>query len=189
MVYWQLSMENEDIAVANPSSSSSLSMDSKPLGTPQSRVLLGRILIGAGNLPYDGGERERQVYPRWASLAHLNYCATERPDIGGEALFHALQCLTSHPKWRPFEIGGRRRTGGSTRIHFCGQLQQHGIIVDIVRRQLPRQTKIGNLHRLGGRADQNVLRFYVAVDDLLRMEVRQALHNISGEPPYLWTNK
>ena len=38
-------MENEDIAVAKPSwswsSSLSLSMDSEPLGTPQSRVLLG----------------------------------------------------------------------------------------------------------------------------------------------------
>ena len=137
-------MENEDIAVANPSwsLSSSLSMDSEPLGTPQSRVLLGRILIGAGNLPYDGGERERQVHPRWASLAHLDYRATERPDIGGEALFHALeclrshlkecpfesfpalQCLMSHPKGCPFETG-RRRTGGSTCFHFCG----HGIVV------------------------------------------------------------
>ena len=37
-------MENEDIAIAKPSwssSSSSLSMDSDPLTTPQSRVLLG----------------------------------------------------------------------------------------------------------------------------------------------------
>ena len=49
-VYWQLGMENEDIAVANPSwsSSSSLSnLDSEPFGTPQSRVLLG---LGGGEV-------------------------------------------------------------------------------------------------------------------------------------------